>query len=179
MAGLLCDIISRQKEIEVMPGMLSHFEFSSGTPVESRIVATDRNWTIYCLDPETRQALFLEMPEGTNLGAAAFSYLTQFDLAKRAILVPFEELNHLAGLVRLPSNLVMVYSIGRCGSTLVSKIFAEVPNVWSISEPDPVTNLAVDRDKFDQGELGDLIRAGDRARAPRRRSRPSPSASSG
>lgn len=159
MPGQLCEIISREKELEVMAGQLSHFVFGSATPVDSKIVATDRNWTIYCLDPETRQALFLEMPEGTDLGASPFSYMTQFDLAQRAMLVPFDELTHLGDLAPFPPNLVMVYSIGRCGSTLVSKIFAGVENVWSISEPDPVTNLAMNRDKYEADEIGYLIRA--------------------
>jgi hypothetical protein len=38
------------------------FRFVARMPVDSEIVAMDRNQTIYCLEPETRQALFLEMP---------------------------------------------------------------------------------------------------------------------
>lgn len=143
-----------------MPAALSHFNLSDGTLIDAEVVATDRNWTLYCYDPESRQALFLKLPDSTDLGSSAFSYITQYERAQKAMLVPFDELKHLAAIAPFPENLVMVYSIGRCGSTLVSKIFAEIPNVWSISEPDALTNLAFQRDLFRPEDIPDLIRAG-------------------
>jgi len=57
--------------------------------------------------------------------------------------------------------LIFIYSMGRCGSTLASKIFAQVPGVLNMSEPDVLTQLVAARfmqpDK--QAELKMLLAA--------------------
>ena len=40
------------------------------------------------------------------------------------------------------SRLVLIQSVGRCGSTLVSRVFESLDSVRSLSEPDAFTNLA-------------------------------------
>lgn len=142
MPGLLCEIVGRQKDVEAMPGMLSHFELADGLVVECEFLATDMTWSLFCYDAKSRQAVFVELPGDIDLSETPFAYVTQFNMAKRVLLVSFDELEELARLAPCPDKIVMVYSIGRCGSTLVSNILSYVPNVWSISEPDPLTNLA-------------------------------------
>jgi hypothetical protein len=43
------------------------------------------------------------------------------------------------------SKLILIHSMGRCGSTLASKIFAQVPGVINMSEPDALTQLVAAR----------------------------------
>lgn len=168
MLGLLCEIVGRQKDVEAMPGMLSHFELADGIVVECEFLTTDMTWSLYCYDATSRQAVFVELPGDVDLSESPFAYVTQFDLARRVMLVPFDELKGLARLAPCPDKIVMVYSIGRCGSTLVSKIFAELPHFWSISEPDPLTNLAMGKadvqnqqlsEKFDPADVPGLAHA--------------------
>ena len=43
------------------------------------------------------------------------------------------------------SRIISIYSVGRCGSTLASQIFAQIPGVVNISEPYALSNLVVAR----------------------------------
>jgi len=168
MPGLLCEIVGRQKDVEAMPGMLSHFELADGLVVECEFLATDMTWSLFCYDAKSRQAVFVELPGDIDLSETPFAYVTQFNMAKRVLLVSFDELEELARLAPCPDKIVMVYSIGRCGSTLVSNILSDVPNVWSISEPDPLTNLATGNweaekeqlsEEFDMADISSLVGA--------------------
>jgi hypothetical protein len=42
-------------------------------------------------------------------------------------------------------RIVLIYSVGRCGSTLASQIFSQVPGVINISEPSVLSQLVVGR----------------------------------
>jgi hypothetical protein len=58
--------------------------------------------------------------------------------------VPFDALEELAEGIPSPEQVIFIFSIGRCGSTLVSRALNAVPGVWSLSEPDIYTRLASD-----------------------------------
>lgn len=153
MPALLHEIFSRSKKHEAAGAAFDDFSLSNGKPVNSDFIATDRTWSPYCFDVESRKALFVELENDIDLGQSAFSYLTQFQSARRAISVGFDDLPALAAAAPAPKNTVMVYSIGRCGSTLVSKIFSKLPKVWSISEPDTLTNVLRSSDKLTEAEF--------------------------
>jgi hypothetical protein len=52
----------------------------------------------------------------------------------------------LAKSVTLDDNrLIFIYSVGRCGSTLASQIFAQIPGVVNISEPYVLSQLVIAR----------------------------------
>jgi hypothetical protein len=52
----------------------------------------------------------------------------------------------LAQSVKLEdSKLIFIHSMGRCGSTLASKLFSQVPGVINMSEPDALTQLVAAR----------------------------------
>jgi hypothetical protein len=120
----------------------SDFRVREGGAVDPRIVLQQPNLTLYCLDFENRQALFVETPPDCELSRAPFLYQAQYDAASRLIQVPFETLHRLAAEVVIdPASLILIYSVGRCGSTLVSRAFNEVEGVDSLSEPDVFTQM--------------------------------------
>jgi hypothetical protein len=120
----------------------SDFRVRDGGAIDPRIVLQDPNITLYCLDFENRQALFVETPPEYDLSRAPFLYQAQYEAARRLIQVPYETLHRLAAEVVLdPSRLILIYSVGRCGSTLVSLAFNAIEGVESISEPDVFTQM--------------------------------------
>jgi hypothetical protein len=58
-------------------------------------------------------------------------------------------------------HLVFIYSVGRCGSTLASQIFAQIPGVINISEPNALTQLVIARNAkaHDEDDLLALLKA--------------------
>jgi hypothetical protein len=120
----------------------SDFRVRDGGAVDPRVALRQPNLTLYCLDFESRQALFVETPPECDLSRAPFLYQAQYDAARRLVQVPYDTLHQLAAEVEIdPSRLILIYSVGRCGSTLVSHAFTEVEGVDSISEPDVFTQM--------------------------------------
>ena len=73
---------------------------------------------------------------------APFYFIAQYEAAQRLIAVPYATLHALAGEVELdPQHIILFYSTGRCGSTLVSHVLNQTPTVVSFSEPDVFTQL--------------------------------------
>jgi len=102
--------------------------------------------TLYSLDFENKRAVFVETPADVNLSQAPFYFDTQFEKAKRALTIPFETMIQLAKSVTIHDNrLIFIYSVGRCGSTLASQIFAQIPGVINISEPYVLSQLVIAR----------------------------------
>ena len=73
----------------------------------------------------------------------AFVYNTQFRMATKIIILPVESFHRIAKDIPLP-NIPMIHlaNHGRCGSTLMSKLFEAMPNSLSISEANSFTDLA-------------------------------------
>ena len=118
--------------------------------------------TLYGLDLDKRQAIFVETPAGANLSHAPFYSVAEFEKAERIWTVSFETMLQLAQSVTIDDRrLVLIYSVGRCGSTLASQVFAQVPGVTSISEPFALVQLVVARNTkaADDDELVALLRA--------------------
>jgi hypothetical protein len=118
--------------------------------------------TLYSLDFENRQAAFVESPADVNLSQAAFYFATQFEKAARVWTIPFETMIQLAKSVTIDdSRLINIYSTGRCGSTLASQIFAQIPGVINISEPYVLSQLVIARNTraASEDELFALVEA--------------------
>lgn len=115
--------------------------------------------TLYCLDTPSRRALFVELPPGSDLSEAVFAYSQQFTDARRAALMSLDRLIATGEAIAPPTSLAFLFSTGRCGSTLASRIFAQLPEVRSLSEPDYLTNLASARPSLSGNDLAALIRA--------------------
>jgi hypothetical protein len=89
----------------------------------------------YCIHPATGQMLFVEIPAGLDVTAGPFLYLAQHEHASRVASVPYAWLPGIRHRVE-SERLVFVFSIGRCGSTLLSRMLQRVEEVRSLSEPD-------------------------------------------
>ncbi len=127
----------------VAPG---HFRSHDVGAVDARAVLTSPDISLYCLDPATREALFVEVPTGIDLGAAPFYYQAQYEAATGLIAVGFDTLHALADEVPDIGGLLLLYSVGRCGSTVVSRLLRETPGVSALSEPDVYTQLLILRE---------------------------------
>jgi hypothetical protein len=118
--------------------------------------------TLFGLDFENSSAVFVETPADVDLSQAPFYFNTQFEKAKRVLTIPFETMIQLAKYVTIDDNrLIFIYSVGRCGSTLASQIFARIPGVINISEPYVLSQLVIARNirKAKDDELVALLEA--------------------
>src|SRR5258708_10681583 len=77
------------------------------------VVIPDPTISLYCLDHATHRGLFVQVPEGTDITAAAFMYLAQYDHAQRLLAVPYDTLHRIAADINLRDPLVFIYSTGR------------------------------------------------------------------
>jgi hypothetical protein len=104
--------------------------------VEASPLVDDPTISLYCFDQTARTALFVQVPEGVDITAGPFLYIEQYQHAQRILSVPYELLHQVAAGIELTAPLVLIHSTGRTGSTLLSKAFAEMESVTSLSEPD-------------------------------------------
>jgi hypothetical protein len=123
----------------VSPG---DFAFRSGAPVVPRAVLERATVSLYCLDHENRRALFVETDPERDLLQAPFYFIAQYDAARRLIAVSYEVLEALLAVEKIaPTHIVLLYSTGRCGSTLLSHVLNLSPSVVSFAEPDVFSQL--------------------------------------
>jgi hypothetical protein len=142
MSAYVFEIAGRTRRHPVMPVDPADFEPGEGAPIDARIVLEQPNISLYCLDPQHQRALFVETHPDVDLTAAPFYYQAQYEAAERLIGVPYALCHQLAQDVTLEErNLLLIYSVGRCGSTLVSKVLNATDGVVSLSEPDVYTQL--------------------------------------
>jgi hypothetical protein len=117
--------------------------------------------TLFGLDDPNRRAIFVETPPDVDLSQHPFYYMAQYEHAQRLIAVPYDELLQLADQRGPIDRPIFIYSIGRCGSTLMSNVFSQVDGTLSLSEPDVYSNLTWLResDRTRDAELTALTRA--------------------
>ena len=130
--------------------------------VDARRLLNSPNVSLYCLDFERRRALFVETPSGVDLNEAPFLYQAQYENAVGLIEISFETFHLLAEEVDVdPACIIFIYSIARCGSTLVSQAFGAVEGVESLSEPDVCTQMLCEWgvDHLEGVEKANLVRS--------------------
>jgi len=120
---------------------LADFSSSPGDEVNPDVVLADPNLSLYCLDDATQRAIFVELPDGTNLAAAPFVYMTQYTQAQRLVAVPYDSFRQLAQTLPTVQHLIVVYISGRSGSTLLSHVFNALDGTRSLAEPDVATQF--------------------------------------
>lgn len=169
MTGRLHEITARRKDFWAGVSKIDDFTLGPARDVSPDKILTSPDWSLYCLDFTQGKALFVELPAGTNLAETPFVYVAQFEHALRAITVPMDLVEDLGGKLASPPQLAFLFSTGRCGSTLASRILAQLPGVWSLSEPDCYTNLALGRFSLEPARARTLIAAATRllCRPPR------------
>lgn len=80
--------------------------------------------SLYYVDQN--EAVFVEVEEGidvSNSENGAFYRVTQFELAKRIVVVPMHVFHKLGEKVgKSDAKLIFLHSTGRCGSTLITQV---------------------------------------------------------
>lgn len=109
--------------------------------VSESSVGTDK-WPApaYCLTHAQERMLCAICPDSDGLFEAPFLWQAQYQRASHIASIPFERLHEFPCTV--PRKPIFVFSIGRCGSTLLSAILRAC-GAHSVSEPDLLTQLAV------------------------------------
>jgi len=102
----------------------------------------DSCWSLYCLDAQNQEAIFVKTPPEIDLTDAPFLFQSQFLHAQHILRIDFESFHSLASEIQ-PSGdkILFIHSVGRCGSTLLSKVFGCIPAICSLAEPDPITQI--------------------------------------
>jgi hypothetical protein len=159
MDARLHDIRRCTRKHEVFPTSFSDFELGPGASVPVWMAVEAPGWAPYCVDVERREMLLLEIPPEADLSEAPFVYAMQARLARRALFVPFVSLPELAAAMPGPARTILVFSIGRCGSTPVSAALNGADGVWSLSEPDVFFDLVMRRHLLDPAEVPGLVEA--------------------
>lgn len=158
MSARVLQILARRRRDPI--GIVRPHDFRTreqGT-VSPSILVEQPNYTLYCLHFPRRTAWFVRTPAEIDLTAATFYYQAQYQHAEEIIEVDWPTFHQLAH--ELPvvfENLVLLYSVGRCGSTLLSQMFHQLPQVSSLSEPDVYTQLM--EANLPQEEIKALLRS--------------------
>jgi hypothetical protein len=123
-------------------GLVSPADFVLGerAPFEESKLLIDPRYSLYCFDLANDSALFVECPDPEQLERAAFFYQAQAAQAVAVISLPLRSFHRLAEEIPR-KEVIWVHSVGRCGSTLMSKVLATVSGILSLSEPDDLTQL--------------------------------------
>lgn len=158
--SVILDIQARNRTTANTVVRLEDFDYREGEAIATSTIASSPNISLYCLDPQNQRAIFVETPLNIDLSQAPFYYLAQYEHAQKLIAVPFQELPSLVQNIE-PIELITLYSVGRCGSTLLSKVFNRVDTVLSLSEPDVFSQIAVLRnpDGSNDREIAELLTA--------------------
>ena len=146
MKAIVFDIIGRHRERPFALTDIKDFQLRKIDEVAAEAILHKPHVTLYSLDFENDRAVFVETPLDVDLSQAPFFFITQFETAVRVWTISFATMIALAKDVTIDQKrLVIVHSVGRSGSTLASQLFAQVPGVISLSEPDVLTILVVAR----------------------------------
>lgn len=162
MAATVYDVQERLPGRSYLAG-LDHFELRRAGDVPAETLL-DRQITLYAFDDEGRNAVFVETPPGIDLNAAPFYYLAQKEHATRVYTLPYAAFNALARTLPDPDHLILLHSVGRCGSTLLCRALGELGDVVTLSEPDAYTWVPGirPRDGSRDAELTELVRSATR-----------------
>lgn len=113
-------------------------------PIDAHVVLEQPTLSLYCLDHANQWALFVDTPSEINLLEAPFLFIAQYEAARRLVAVPYASLHALAREVEVdPQRIILFYSTGRCGSTLLSHVLNQTPSIASFSEPDVFSQLVM------------------------------------
>jgi hypothetical protein len=140
------EITAKKRPFPFSIADIKDFELRESGQRPAEDILSNPQITLYALDFEQGRAVFVETPPEVDLSQAPFYYMAQSEQAVCVLTVPFETMIPLAQSVKLDDRkLIFIHSMGRCGSTLASKIFAQLPGVVNLSEPDVLTQLVAAR----------------------------------
>ena len=131
----LYDTAARLKAQEMNYSTSTDFELGGEREAPGRLLLEQPGWSPYCLDHTTHEAIFVRVPAGTDLAKAPFYFVEQYRNATQLLKLPLAELEALTAALPDPA-VAIIYSMGRCGTTLASHALNESPHAWSLSEPE-------------------------------------------
>lgn len=147
MTARLLNITHKTKQDPTTFVGLHDFEYTNGEEVSETAVLNDSTYTLYCYDAASEKAIFTKTPANVDLTAAPFFYQAQYEHATHLLAIPKADFIQLGYSAPNPSKpVIMIHSVGRCGSTLLSQLFSALPNTVSLSEPDIFSNFVLMRD---------------------------------
>ena len=135
-------ILKKRKWFPEAFSSIKDFKLKKSPVFAAEKILQNPDISLYCADFKNQQAVFVETPKGLDLTSHPFFYLAQYKHAIKIITVSFTELNKLAEELPKPEqNMIFLYTMGRAGSTLLSKMFESDDNTISLSEPDIFTDF--------------------------------------
>ena len=156
-----CAVRRRRRRDPMSISSAADFEYGEPREVSAIEASEDSNVTLYCLDPPKSEAIFVQCDPGTALSDYPFYYQGQFRHAKSALVMSLTDMhdvaNHMGDRFQ---RAVMIHSVGRCGSTLLSKMFARLNCCLSLSEPDVYTQILAEA--YAEQETVELLRSTNR-----------------
>ncbi|GJM42892.1 MAG: sulfotransferase family protein [Ardenticatenaceae bacterium] len=141
---------------------LRDFDVTPGGTVSLKTIAQKPNITLYALNHFNQEAIFVETPPEIDLSERPFLYQAQYDNAIRLYSMSYKSLFKLAEMMRQPDKqLILIHSVGRCGSTLLNAVFNNLDDVLSLSEPEAFTEIVKRRepDGRNENEMARLLDA--------------------
>lgn len=126
------------------------FDYSYG--VEDMLLLSERydhpsivlrdNITLWNIS--SREAVFVDCGEFDVFSEdAAFMHVSQYYQAVKVITIPLESFKLVSSQITVPKcPIIHIKNHGRCGSTLMYRIFQTIPNCLSMSEPYALVQLA-------------------------------------
>ena len=131
----------------------SQFRWREAGTLDTAEALSDPRLSLYCLDGRRRCALFVRTPESLDLAREAFIWEAQRRHAEELVAIDLDELDEAADALEDPAeHITLLYNVGRCGSTLLSRAFDEA-GCLSLSEPDVYTQLLSWKMSPEQGPL--------------------------
>lgn len=137
MAATQYAIASKHRRINLYTANIHDFTLGEGRSFPDNQVVSDHSLSLYCLDDENRRAIFVELADDVDLTEAAFIYLTHYENARRIVTVPYETFISLGDALPPEQRPIMIYILGRSGSTLVSH--ASINQVRLSAFPSPTS----------------------------------------
>ena len=120
------------------------------------------NMSIYCMTKS--EVFFVEVKADTNIyggpDSSAKFHTEQFQKAINLISMPLASFHKIASDLGAPKMpIIWISSTGRCGASLLSHVFAQLPGMMVLNEPDVLTSLAFLRktNKINKGEYEQLL----------------------
>lgn len=162
MSATLYPILARARDIEIQVGQLDDFELGPAAKCDVDLVTTDPGWSPYCFDFDRGEAVFVRLPDTHDLSSAPFMGIHQFNEATHALTMGLHAFVDLSHTLADPDRVILVFGMGRCGTTLAQAALNRVPGILSLSEPDVFSDLVMSREACPPEHVVPLMQAATR-----------------
>lgn len=157
MDSKLYAISGRLKTHEMNYSTSADFALGDERPTSASVLLDEPGWSPYCIDHATHELICVRLPSGTDLAESSFYFVTQYHRAEQLLKVPLTELAALTDALPDPP-VAIIYSMGRCGTTLASRALNESPLAWSLSEPEVFNHQSLILPPDSPVRCADLVR---------------------